>query len=173
MRRTVAGVLLYVAAAVFAVWFGGQVFNALMVVPVWSASLPESVMAYNGALREFGAGRVNFFALFNPLWVTLLLAAALLLGRGVGGRRRRGWTLGFAACSAVAALAVLGWMAPAVGRSMQAIMEGRFDAGVADTVRLWVGANWARLGVELCGTLCALRALAAQEESVDGPRRNQ
>ena len=53
-------------------------------------------------------------------------------------------------------------MAPAVGRNMRAIMEGRFSPEVADTLRLWVGANWARLGLELCGTLCALRALAAR-----------
>lgn len=151
--------LLHAATIVFAVWFGGQVFNALMVVPVWSASLPESVIAYSGALGQFGAGRVNFFALFNPLWVTLLLIAALCLNRGAGPRRR--WTLAFAACAALAALAVLGWMAPAVGRSLRAVAEGRFGPDVADTIRLWVLANWARLGLELCGTLCALRALAA------------
>ena len=162
LRLRIAEVLLYAAALVFAVWFGGQVFNALMVVPVWSASLPESVVAYNAALTQFGAGRTNFFVLFNPLWVTLLLVASLCLSRGTGPSRRRRWTLAFAACAAVATLAVLGWMAPTVGRGMRAIAEGRFSPEVADALNLWVRANWARLGVELCGALCALRALGAQ-----------
>ncbi|HEX7177104.1 MAG TPA: hypothetical protein VF240_17735 [Pyrinomonadaceae bacterium] len=160
-RLRIAGVLLHVAALIFAVWFGGQVFNALMVVPVWSASLPESAVAYNGALRQFGGGRANFFVLFSPLWVTLLLVAALCLSRRTGPPRRRRWTLAFAACAAVSALVVLGWMAPTVGRGQQAIVEGRFSPEVADALNLWVRANWARLGVELCGALCALRALGA------------
>ena len=136
-------------------------FNALMVVPVWSASLPESAAAYGGVLRQFGGGSMNFFVLFNPLWVTLLLIAALGLGRGAGPSRRRRWTLAFAVCAAVAALAVLGWMAPAVGRSLRAVAEGRFSPEVADALSLWIRANWARLGLELCGTLCALGALGA------------
>ena len=175
LRLRIAGVLLNAAALVFAVWFGGQVFNALMVVPVWSASLPESAVAYHGALRQFGAGRTtNFFALFNPLWVTLLLVASLWLSRGATPSRRRRWTLAFAACAAVTALAILGWMAPAVGRGLRSVAEGRFSPEVADSLSLWVRANWARLGLELCGTLCALRALsapavarAAREESAD------
>jgi len=162
LRLRIAEVLLYAAALVFAVWFGGQVFNALMIVPVWSASLPESAVAFMGAVRQFGGGGMNFFALFNPLWVTLLLVASLLcLGRGADTSRRRRWTLAFAACAAVSALAVLGWMAPTVGRGLRAIVEGRFSPEVADALNLWVRANWARLGLELCGTLCALRALNA------------
>jgi hypothetical protein len=154
-------VLLYAAALVFAVWFGGQVFNALMVVPVWSASLPESAAAFSGVLRQFGGGGANFFVLFSPLWVTLLLVASLCLSRRAATSRRRRWTLAFAACAAVSALVLLGWMAPTVGRGMQAIAEGRFSPEVADALNLWVRANWARLGLELCGTLCALRALSA------------
>ena len=161
LRLRIAGALLHASALVFAVWFGGQVFNALMIVPVWSASLPESVVAYNGALTQFGGGRTNFFVLFSPLWVTLLLVASLCLSRGAGPSRRRRWTLAFAACAAVSALAVLGWMAPTVGRGMGAIAEGRFSPEVADALNLWVRANRARLGLELCGTLCALRALGA------------
>jgi len=92
--------------------------------------------------------------------VTLLLVASLWLGRGAAASRRR-WTLAFAACAALAALVVLGWMAPTVGRGLRAVGEGRFSPEVADSLRLWVRANWARLGVELCGTLCALRALGA------------
>lgn len=160
LRLRIAGALLHAATLVFAVWFGGQVFNALMVVPVWGASPPESMAAYGGLLGQFGAGRTNFFALFNPLWVTLLLVASLWLGRGGRASRTR-WTLAFAACAAIAALAVLGWMAPTVGRGMRAVAEGRFSPEVADSIRLWARANWARLGVELCGTLCALRALGA------------
>lgn len=168
LRHSAAEVLLYAAAAVFAVWFGGQVFNALMVVPVWSASPPESVVAYDGALRQFGRHRTNFFALFNPLWVTLMLGASLLLGRG-GGRGRRGWVCAFALCSAAATLAVLGWMAPTIGRTLRAMSEGSHGPEHLEVMRLWVGANWARLGLELCGVLCALRAIGTARAAGPAP----
>ena len=158
-KQLVAEVLFQAAFVVFAIWLGGQVFNALMVVPVWSASLPESVIA-TSVPAQFSAHRTNFFALFNPLWVTLLMIASLLLGRG-GTHARRRWMIAFTACAAVAALAVLGWMAPTVGRSMNAIREGHFSPEMADALRLWIKLNWARLGLELCGLLCALRALAS------------
>lgn len=174
IRHNAAEALLYAAAVVFAVWFGGQVFNALMVIPVWSASPPESVVAYNGALRQYGQHRTNFFALFNPLWVTLLLCASLGLGRG-GGRSRRRWVYAFALCSAVSTLAVLGWMAPTVGRTQRAMMDGSHGPEHLATMRLWVGANWARLGLELCGLLCALRAMRAapQGEAVPAAGRHE
>lgn len=167
-RQLAAGVLLHAAALIFAVWLGGQVFNALMVIPVWSASLPESVVAATAPVRQFGAGRINFFAVFNPLWVTLLLAASLLLGRGAGRARRR-WTLAFAACSAAAAVAVLGWMAPTVGRNMRAIVEGRFTPEAGAALALWVKLNWVRLGLEFCGLVCALRAVASPATTAGEP----
>lgn len=160
LRHNAAEVLLCAAALMFAVWFGGQVFNALMIVPVWSASPPESVVAYNGALAQYGRHRTNFFALFNPLWVTLMLGASLGLGRG-GHRGRRAWVFAFALCAAAATLAVLGWMAPAVGRAQRAMTDGSHGPEHFDVMRLWVRANWARLGLELCGLLCALCALRA------------
>ena len=160
LRQRASEVLLYAAALTFAVWFGGQVFNALMVVPVWGASPPESVVAYNGALRQYGQHRTNFYTLFNPLWVTVMLCASLLLGRG-GGRVRRAWVFAFALCAGAATLAVLGWMAPTVGRAMRAMSDGTHGPEHLDAMRLWVKANWARLGLELCGLLCALRALGA------------
>jgi hypothetical protein len=169
LRHKAAEALLYVAAVVFAVWFGGQVFNALMVVPVWSASPPDSVVAYNSALNQYGHGRLPFFVIFNPLWVTLLLGASLLLGRG-GGRERRVWVVGFALWSAAATLAVLGWMAPTVGRTMRAMMDGSHTPADLAAMSLWVRANWARLGLEMCGLLCALRATgAAPRGEADAP----
>jgi hypothetical protein len=160
LRHAAAEALLYAAALTFAVWFGGQVFNALMVVPVWSAKPPDSVVSWNAPNRAYDSHRTNFFALFSPLWVTLMLGASLLLGRG-GGRARRRWVGAFALCSAAATLAVFGWMALTVGRTLRAFTEGTYGPEHFDTLRLWVTANWARLGLELCGLLCAFRALRA------------
>jgi hypothetical protein len=160
LRHSASEVLLYAAAVTFAVWFGGQVFNALMVVPVWSANPPDSVAVVNAANSAYGDHRTNFFVVFNPLWVTLMLGASLLLGRGRGGAQRA-WVWAFALCAAAATAAVLGWMAPAVGRTMRAFAEGDYGPEHFDTLRLWVRANWARLGLELCGLLCAFRALGA------------
>ena len=49
---------------VWGIWCGGQVFNDLMTVPIWSASPPESLKIYSELPSKGGA---PFFPLFNPL----------------------------------------------------------------------------------------------------------
>jgi hypothetical protein len=79
-----------------AIWFGGQIFNALMVVPHFSHNLPESLTSW-GQMRFDNLA--DFFMMFSPLWSFLALLVAFLPGQAKPGasvdspRRRDGPSL--------------------------------------------------------------------------------
>ena len=73
MRHKLASGLLIISVITWGIWCGGQVFNELMTVPIWSASPPASLKGYSELPREGGA---PFFPLFNPLFVVLAIGAA-------------------------------------------------------------------------------------------------
>src|SRR5438093_13270331 len=74
--KLLARALLWLATIWSAVWFGGQVFNALMVVPHFSRNAPDSLTAW-GEMRFDNLA--DFFVIFAPLWtfVALLITASL------------------------------------------------------------------------------------------------
>jgi hypothetical protein len=66
MRQKVARALLWFGVIWWGVWFGGQLFNALMVVPYFS-SHPPAMLEEWGRARNTNNG--DFFVLFNALWI--------------------------------------------------------------------------------------------------------
>ena len=148
MRQAVARGLLFLATLWWGAWFGGQLFNALMVVPHFSSAPPQSLLAWGAMRRHFVA---DFFVVCNSLWILLLLFAAIVLGRG-----RRRWTIVSALCAAVSFGALL-WMVPTISG---VVTRG----GPLRDLEMWTTANWGRLAVELAGFGCALAALASREE---------
>ena len=144
MRRgSLAGGLVFLATILWGAWFGGQLFNALMVVPYFSASPPGSLLQWGAMRRHFVA---DFFVVCNSFWIFVLLAAALILGR------RSRWVI----ASTVAALVSFGmlfWMVPLISG---VVTRG----GPLGDLERWTVGNWVRLAVELVGFVCALAALA-------------
>ena len=45
-NNTVTVVLLWISVIVWSIWFGGTIYQMLVVVPIWSDSLPESLHAF-------------------------------------------------------------------------------------------------------------------------------
>src|SRR5947209_6271379 len=96
MRHKLASGLLIASVFAWGIWCGGQVFNELMTVPIWSASPPESLKVYRELLRKGGA---PFFTIFHPLFVVLAIGATLAAWKSA--RRARKW-LALSALIAVA-----------------------------------------------------------------------
>src|ERR1051325_3588810 len=89
MKTNIARALLWFAAIWWGTWFGGQLFNALMVVPYFSAHPPQSLREW-GQLRH--SNLADFFGLFNSLWIALALALSLFLGWKAYGQSRK-WVI--------------------------------------------------------------------------------
>lgn len=152
----IARALLWLAIIWWGVWFGGQMFNALMVVPYFSANAPQSLVDW-GHLRH--SNLADFFVIFNSFWIVLALALSLLLGWRAYGRSRL-WILA-SIVAALLSLIFLFWMVPTISRLVTADHGGLPQAEIVRQLHLWIIANWIRLGVEFCGFVFALLAFRA------------
>src|SRR5260370_41779428 len=111
--KFLARVLLWLAAIWSAAWFGGQLFNALMVVPHFSRNAPDSLTAW-GEMRFDNLA--DFFVIFAPLWTFILLLIAARLGKDHPAQR---WIIFSAVCALVSLMGLLGWMVPTSSRLFQ------------------------------------------------------
>jgi hypothetical protein len=165
MRHKLASGLLIASVIVWGIWCGGQVFNELMTVPLWSASPPESLKVYAELPSRGGA---PFFPLFNPLFVVLAIAATLAAWKYA--RRSRKWLL-LSALIAVALFISLGfYLAPLVGSMFRHSVAGDLPASeIAAGVERWKLGNRIRLVVELFGFACSVIALRVWASEAGGP----
>jgi hypothetical protein len=166
MRRKLASGLLIASVIVWGIWCGGQVFNELMTVPIWSASPPESLKVYAGLPSKGGA---PFFPLFNPLFVVLAIGAAFAAWGSA--RRSRKW-LALSSVIAVALfVSLMFYLAPLVGSMFMHSVAGDLPAQeIVAGVERWKFGNRIRLIVELFGFAClviALRVWASEAAASD------
>ena len=142
--------LLWFATIWSAIWFGGQLFNALMIVPHFSRNPPDSLRAW-GQMRFDNLA--DFFVLFAPLWVFIALVICVFLSRGFAGRI---WIMASAG-AALLAIGMLFWMVPIISGLVQS--PGIDAAAMVARLHQWTIANWIRLVIDFAMFITALRAL--------------
>ncbi len=155
--------LLWLATTWSAVWFGGQLFNALMVVPHFSRNPPDSLVAW-GEMRFDNLA--DFFLIFSPLWTFVLLLITAMLGKDHPARR---WIIFSAVCALVSLMMLFGWMVPTISRLVQSDHGGLDSATVATQLHQWTLTNWIRIGIDFLTFFAALRALISSRRVIQGP----
>lgn len=155
-------VLLWVATIWSAVWFGGQLFNALMVVPHFSRNPPDSLIAWGGMRFD---NLADFFVIFAPLWTFVALLIAAVLARDHPARR---WIIFSSVCALVSLMALLGWMVPTINRLVQSDHGGLDAATAVKRLHQWTMANWIRIGIDFLTFFTAMRALTASRRLIKG-----
>jgi hypothetical protein len=158
--RTLARGLLWFAVIWWGIWFGGQLFNALMVIPHFSADPPESLAAWSAMRADYLA---DFLLLFNPSWIALALGGSLARGWRFYGRGRN-WAIGSLFAAVLSASMVVLWMAPEIARLVNFQDPSVSLLQVQSALHRWTIVNWARLLIEFDGFVCALLALATPPE---------
>jgi hypothetical protein len=156
LRNLFGQFFLWLAVIWWAIWDGGQVFNALMIVPVVSAHPPQSLLDWRVNRQTYV---FDFFRVFNTLWIFLALLMSLLAGWKFQAARRR-WLLASMLIAVVSVSLLLGWMVPTIHRLITP-GNGWTDQEVLTNLHRWTIANWLRIGLELCGLVFALIALKA------------
>ena len=156
-------VLLWLATIWSAVWFGGQVFNALIVVPHFSRNAPDSLTAW-GEMRFDNSA--DFFVIFAPLWTFVALLIAAAVAKDHPARR---WIIFAAVCALVSLMGLLGWMVPTISRLVQPDHGGLDSATVATQLHQWTMANWIRIGIDFLTFIAATRALTASRRVIQRP----
>ena len=156
MKRIVSRACLWFAVVWWGIWCGGQLFNALMVVPYFSTNPPESLAEWAQLLSGSPAA---FLLIFNPIWIVIALAVSLGLDWASWGPAR-GWAVGSLVAGIVSMLILTGWMSPTFARLMDPQDATISMVEIQTTLYRWTVANWGRMVIEFDGFVCALVALS-------------
>ena len=156
-RGKILRFLLLWAVLGFALWFGGTWFHMVVVVPLWSATPPDSVRAFfNGT--EFNRTVWNFF---GPPWMVvrnLPLLLALIVAWPL--RKHRRLLLVAAGCMAFTVIYTLAYIYPI--NSVLMVQAG--GSGSADEIRAmvrqWIFADRLRYVIGIIGVVTLLRVFA-------------
>jgi len=149
-RERVARGLLWFAVLWWGISFGGQFFNAMMVVPYFSHQ-PPALLEEWGRMRATNDG--DFFAIFNASWIFLATFIAIFLMR-TGSRR---WAIASAVAAALS-FAIAFRMDPMIARLLSPGQGGRTAAESVVQLRTWTHMNFLRLVVELLGFIFGIKA---------------
>jgi hypothetical protein len=160
VRKDLARLFLFVATIYWGIWLGGYIFNAVMLVPLWSYNPPESMVSYFRVPRFL----IYFFTMVNP-WVFLasLIAWLLTIRLDTGARC---W-LGRATLIAWIMLPLKVWMILTIGGVVRATLEGAFEPDMMNTISLWRNLNW--LTISTAAVILTLHLLAIL--NFNNPRR--
>ena len=144
----------WIAVVIWAIWVGGQTFNAMMVVPVWSVDPPRTIDRYVDAGK--GAPTLPFFIVFTTVWPFLSATIASFAARSLPWRERR-WIVIFAIGALLISIVLIAWMAPLIWSLILRQYSSPDEA--AARFRVWETANLVRLAVEFALLLIGMRAL--------------
>jgi hypothetical protein len=155
VREQTLNALLWYSIFAWGTWFGGTLYQMLVIVPMWSSSPPESVYAfflgteYNRTIFHF-FGPPFMAARVIPVVVALMLAWHL---------PRHRTPLGIAALCLVATLVfTLTYIYPINAILFEQAGGDRSATEIAEMVRTWIWADRLRFAVGVVAFVAILRA---------------
>lgn len=161
-RELLVKVLLWYNVLSLAIWVGGTVYQMLVIVPMWSASPPESVTAF----FKGTAYMTTIWNFFGP--VTQLLRALPLLLLAIFAWRfahLRPWILVCAGTMAVGLVMTRAFIYPMNDVLFTRAGEGLSADAVRSLVHTWIWWDRVRFAIMAGGYVCLLRAFALPLEA--------
>lgn len=162
MLQNIAQILLWVSVIAWSLWFGGLMYEVVVILPLWSSALPESVIEWNSRPRFV----VNPTRYFGPVALTCVLSS---LGAFIAA-----WKIGknwlWHLISAASAIATLGFTLvyffpknEVLFRNQHGGLSGEEITAIANA---WITGNWIRIIIMAIGFFAALSALSAAARRV-------
>lgn len=134
-RKDFARLFLFIATIYWGIWLGGYIFNALMLVPLWSHNPPDSIVNYFNDPHYL----LYFFSIVVPgVFLASLIAWLLTIKIDTGG----GVWLGRATLLAWLMFPLKVYMIILIGRVVVSTLDGNFDPETMNTLNLWINLNW-------------------------------
>ena len=134
--------------------FGAAVYEARVVLPLWTRTVTGAFQWAADLSRRTDAGRRFWvFVTTGPL-TALAVASMLLAGQAASGRRE--WWMTAAAVILVERIATFAYFIPAILR-LQRAPPG--DPSVNPAIARWISLNYFRMTFLFIGWVAALRAL--------------
>lgn len=155
--RLIASLTLWIFVIGTAFILGAGLYEALVVVPFWSAGAPASLAEGNPLLRvPMRAGQV-FWPFFTPaLGLISLLALATSFGTPP---RHMVWRVSATGLLLLVSIATLAYFRPAIIGMVVNHGAGRTPEALATEARRWVALNWVRVAAVAASLAMGIRAL--------------
>jgi len=155
-------ILLLLFVIVLGIELGAGLYETLVVLPLWTSHIPDSVIAYyqhNAADPQFAlqAGP-RFWMVCTPL-VGIMAIAALLSGFRTATEHRK-WRIAGTTLALVVVISTFAWFVPNIIKLGSSAVLTMTRDEVASVANAWVNLNWARVVVYSAALLSALRAFS-------------
>lgn len=169
-RERIAQIFLWLFVVCFSLEIGAGLYETLVVVPLWSASPPESVWGWNADPRYAVRAVEKLWRFLTPA-LGLSAAAALLSGLQTPRDVRRKWLLASTVPALVLVATIYLYFAPTTAELFASQARGTDAADeVTAKTRQWLALNRVRAVVFALAWLASLRALSVSSER-DATRR--
>jgi len=155
-RDIVTAAVLWVSVLAWSIWVGGTIYQMLVVVPMWSAQLPESLEAF---LKNTNYVR-DILRFFGPRWMPVRSLALLLPFVGWNLRAHRPFFGVATCCFAAVILFTVAYVYPINAALFTEAVALRDANEVRALAHRWIIADRVRLLVGSVGYLALLRALS-------------
>lgn len=154
-RNRIAQILLWVSILGFTTWVGGTLYQMLVIVPMWSASPPESLRAFLSGTR-FNEMIGHFFG--PPIMIARNAPplAALIFGWRLPHRK---WLLAATVCMASGVIFTVVYIYP-INAVLFTQAGDHSPEEIGSMLHRWIVADRVRFGVGVIGFLSLLRALS-------------
>jgi hypothetical protein len=158
---SIQSIILWLFVIVVGISIGAGIYESRVLVPLWSAAPPDTVIAYyqhNAAYPQFAPDQGGRFWIFASPLAALLTAAMLISAYWTSGSHRK-WRLAAAVLALIAYVATFAWFVPGIIRlsSSDVLTMNRDD--VASLATWWVNLNTVRVFFMTTAWIAALRAM--------------
>ena len=137
---------------------GGSIFEGVVVTPLWSHALPDSVRHWS-----YGTIQSRFFAVVTPLYGFLSLA--LLIASQWMAAQQRMWARVAGLCGLIVIVATFTFFFPILQKTEGTQGAGLSDAEIVLLVRQFKTWHWGRWALLIGSWLAGMRALSLAAES--------
>ena len=131
-------------------------YEVFVIMPLWSANLPESVIEWN-TRPQFIVNPTPFYA---PVAVTTVLSSLLGMILGWKSSNRRLWLILSAVCAVATLAFTFIYFFPKNEILFHKQIAGLSGEEITAIGNAWVRGNWIRLGMMIVGFFAALKAFS-------------
>ncbi len=160
MRFSVPRILLWLFVIVLGIEIGGGLYETLVVMPVWTQSPPDSVLAYyhhNVANQQFVLNQGGRFWVFFTPALGLISLATLLSGLKTPPEHRK-WRIAATLLALLVVVSTFVWFIPNIIVLLGEGVTKLSGEQITQLTNQWVRLNWVRAAVYSAAWLAGLRA---------------
>lgn len=161
-----AQILLWFFVIALGIELGAGLYETLVVMPLWAAAPPDSVLEYyrhNTANPQFTLNAGGRFWIFATPLVGLTGIAALLSGLKTRPEHRK-WRMVGTILAIIVVISTFAWFVPNIIKLFSEAVTRMSADEINSLTNWWVRLNWVRAVLYAAGWLAALRALSIPPE---------